>query len=133
MVNSFNRCPIPLPIIGSIHIIGVNPYNWYIINAEKAVNKPNTKFFERFHIPAFGKFGLLGVVFNNDYNSWYRNRFVAPALSSPKFLRGFIISVQNLFKESENKWSLIIKNLSNGIEFDFRAWMKCFTTDITLL
>ncbi|CAG8538200.1 2516_t:CDS:2, partial [Scutellospora calospora] len=89
------------------------------------------KFFERFHIPAFGKFGLLdGIVFNNDYKSWHRNRnFVSPALASPKFLRGFVISIEKLFRKSEYRWKSII---NDGIELDFSEWMKCFTTDITI-
>ncbi|CAG8549259.1 670_t:CDS:2 [Dentiscutata erythropus] len=147
--------PIPIPILGTVHIIGINPYLWYINNIEKAgtiwefyighqrqlvvnhakhlekIYKPTPKFFERMELPSLEKFGVLkGLIFNNNYSAWHRNRkFVAPVLASPKFLRGFVISIQKLFKESENRWKPVIKN---GIEFDFSVWIKCFTTDITI-
>ncbi|CAG8771490.1 8683_t:CDS:2, partial [Dentiscutata erythropus] len=148
--------PIPIPILGTIHIHGKNPHSWYKKNAEKAgtiwefyigfqryiiinhvkhiekIYKPTLTFFKRPPIPSFEKLGLdKGIFFNNDHNSWHRNRkLIARALSTPKFFSGFVFSVQKLFKESEERWNLTIKD---GIEFDISLWIKFFATDLAII
>ncbi|CAG8523267.1 5196_t:CDS:2, partial [Dentiscutata heterogama] len=148
--------PIPIPILGTIHIIGKNPHAWYQKNAKKAgtiwefyighqrnivithakhlekIYKPNPTFFKRPELSIFKKLGLNeGIFFNNDYNTWHRNRkIIARALLAPNFLRGFVFNVQKLFKEYEDKWKLTIKD---GVETDFCIWLKFFTTDIAIV
>ncbi|CAG8751250.1 18392_t:CDS:2, partial [Racocetra fulgida] len=94
-------------------------------------NKATPKFFERVENPSLEELGATkGLLFNSDYTLWHRNRkFVVPIFTSPKFLRGFVISVQKLFKESEHRWNSIIKD---GLVLDFSLWIKCFTTDMMI-
>ncbi|CAG8788083.1 1546_t:CDS:2, partial [Dentiscutata erythropus] len=86
--------PIPIPILGTIHIIGKNPLTWYQKNVKKA-----------------------GTIWEF---------YIGP----PNFLRGFVFSVQKLFKEYEDKWKLSIKD---GVETDISMWIKFFTMDIAII
>ncbi|CAG8822139.1 20136_t:CDS:2, partial [Gigaspora margarita] len=148
--------PIPIPLLGTLHIIGMNPLTWYNKNKEKAgtiwefyigsqrnivINhakhteklcKPHISFFKRLPFPMFERIGLNnGIVFNNDYDSWHRRRrLVIRALMATKYLRGLVLCVQNHFKASEERWKSKIKD---GIEFDFSEWMIYFATDLQTL
>ncbi|CAG8693544.1 12807_t:CDS:2 [Funneliformis mosseae] len=88
----------------------------------------NNKFFARLQVPYLEKIGLQhGLVFNNDYQIWKRNRkLVVQALKSPRFLRQFTKLVQSSFNENESFWD------KKEYHFDFAKWIKHFTTDITL-
>ncbi|CAG8519524.1 7620_t:CDS:2, partial [Funneliformis caledonium] len=79
-------------------------------------------------VPYLEKIGLQhGLVFNNDYQIWKRNRkLVVQALKSPRFLRQFTKLVQSSFNENESFWD------KKEYHFDFAKWIKHFTTDITL-
>ncbi|CAG8836718.1 8505_t:CDS:1, partial [Cetraspora pellucida] len=95
------------------------------------IYKPSPKFFSRIHIPSFERFELFqGLLFDNDYNKWQRKRkLLTPSLSSSKFLRKIISSVQKQFKESENRWNLTINDEK---EFDVSLWAKCITMDLSI-
>ncbi|CAG8627536.1 3261_t:CDS:2 [Dentiscutata erythropus] len=126
--------PMPIPILGTIHIVGMNPLTWYNKNKKKAgaiwkfyigsqqnivINhakhaeklcKPNKSLFKRVPFPTFERIGLNnGLFFGNNYDSWHRRRrLTARALMSTKFLR-------------------------DGFEFDFREWIRYFLTDLQTL
>ncbi|CAG8804787.1 15885_t:CDS:1 [Dentiscutata erythropus] len=147
---------MPIPILGTIHIVRMNPLTWYNKNKEKAgtiwefyigsqrnivINhvkhaeklcKPNKSLFKRLPFPTFERIGLNnGLFFDNNYDAWNRRRrLIARTLMSTKFLRGFVLCIQTHFKASEERWKAKIKD---GIEFDFREWIKYFTTDLHTL
>ncbi|CAG8626785.1 7046_t:CDS:2 [Dentiscutata erythropus] len=147
---------MPIPILGTIHIIGMNPLTWYNKNKEKAgaiwefyiaserhivvshvkhaeiLCKPIKNFFSRLPFPAFERVGLNnGVFFANNYDAWLRRRrLIIRALMATKFLQGIVLCVQNQFKASEERWNSKIKD---GIEFDFREWIRYFATDLSTL
>ncbi|CAG8835417.1 25119_t:CDS:1, partial [Cetraspora pellucida] len=102
------------------------------INDIKNFSKPSKSRFRPTYIPTFERLGLNhGIIFTTDYNLWHQRRqLVIRALMSTKFLRGFVICVQDLFKESEDRWKI---NIKNGKEFDFCQWMKCFIMEVATL
>ncbi|CAG8748391.1 18871_t:CDS:1, partial [Dentiscutata erythropus] len=148
--------PMPIPILGTIHIIGMNPLTWYNKNKEKAgaicefyigserhivVNhvkhaeklcKPNKSLSKRLPFTTFERTGLHnGVIFCTNYDAWHRRRkLIIRALMATEFLRGIVLCVQNQFKASEERWKSKIKDV---IEFDFREWIRYFATDLHTL
>jgi len=146
--------PFPLPLIGNLHQVGLNLAKYtadhhkvfgdifeiwvgskrlVILSRASLIDQifiPSTKskFFPRISIPFMQKYGLQhGLIFNEDYQSWKRNRkFVAQALMSPKFLKQFTHVTQSLFNENESFWD------KKEYHIDFAKWTKFFTTDITL-
>ena len=146
--------PLPLPLIGNLHQVGLNPAKYFMDHHEKfgdmfeiwvgskrfivlsraslidQIFIPNTrsKFFSRILIPNFQKDGMQhGLLFNNDHQEWKRKRkFVVQSLMSPGFLKQFIHLTQSLFNENESFWD------KKEYHIDFARWIKCFTTDITL-
>ncbi|PKK62894.1 cytochrome P450 [Rhizophagus irregularis] len=142
--------PFPLPLIGNLHQIRLNPAqyakehhkkygdmyeiwvgnNRFVILSHPSlidqIYVPNTKtkFFPRSEIKHFNGNGL---VFNDDPLTWKRNRkFVVQSLMSPRFLKNFTHLTQSLFNENESYWD------KKEYQIDFAKWIKCFTTDITL-
>ena len=83
--------------------------------------KTDTKCFRRLTWEGTKEFGLNGLVLNNEYQSWKRNRkFVTQLLMSPKFLRGFTITVQKFFESGGSGRNLnddheMILNLSDWV------------------
>jgi len=92
--------------------------------------KTDTKCFRRMISEGTKEFGLNGLVLNNEYQSWKRNRkFVTQLLMSPKFLRGFTITVQKFFESGGSGRNL---NDDHEMILNLSDWVKCFTTDIAI-
>ncbi|CAB4413962.1 unnamed protein product [Rhizophagus irregularis] len=142
--------PFPLPLIGNLHQIGLNPAQYAKDNHKKYgdmfevwvgskrsvilchpslldqvyVTNSQTKFFPR---GAIKHVKSNGLAFNDDLTSWKRNRkIVMQSISSHRFLKDFTQLVQSLFNENESYWD------KKEYQFDFVEWMKCFMTDIIL-
>jgi cytochrome P450 len=142
--------PFPLPLIGNLHQIGLNPAQYAKDNHKKYgdmfevwvgskrsvilchpslldqvyVTNSQTKFFPR---GAIKHVKSNGLAFNDDLTSWKRNRkIVMQSISSHRFLKDFTQFVQSLFNENESYWD------KKEYQFDFVEWMKCFMTDIIL-
>ncbi|CAG8787969.1 4505_t:CDS:2, partial [Racocetra persica] len=103
------------------------------INCAEKLCKPSKRIYKRLPFPTLERIGLgHGLFFNNNYESFHKKRrLVNRALGAQKFIRGFVISIQNIFKESEDIWKKL--NVKNGIEFDFCEWIRCYLTDISIL
>ncbi|CAI2181565.1 4576_t:CDS:2 [Funneliformis geosporum] len=146
--------PFPLPLVGNLFQIGLNPAKYAIdhhhefgkmfeiwvgnnrfiflshhsLTEKIYISNINNKFFKRIQVPYLEKIGLQhGLIFNNDYQIWKRNRkFVVYSLMSPRFLRQFTWLTQSYFNENESFWD------KKEYHIDLAKWIKHFTTDITL-
>ncbi|RIA94412.1 cytochrome P450 [Glomus cerebriforme] len=136
--------PFPLPLIGNLHQIGLNPVKygkdhhkefgdmfeiWIGSNRAVFLSNPSLvdqiyNFFPRTTNP---NFDIGGLIFNDNPQTWKRNRkFVVQSIMTPRFLRNFTHITQSLFNENEQFWD------KNEYHIDFSVWIKFFTTDITL-
>ncbi|RIB08604.1 cytochrome P450, partial [Gigaspora rosea] len=147
--------PFPLPLLGTLLQIKVDPHRWFDKHLEKSLDlwefylgnfrvivirnsdyldkldifKPfdKTKFFKRYFTGPDNFNTTSSFIFNNDYHKWRRNRqFLTKVLMSKKFQNGFIDSVQGIFKRAEKQWEG-----KNSVTFDLSKWMSCYKTDIS--
>ncbi|CAG8504857.1 18208_t:CDS:10 [Dentiscutata erythropus] len=87
-----------------------------------------SNFFKR-NLAAYDEVGALkGLIFNNNFHEWKRNRqFITKVLMSKKYHSEFISSVQKIFIELEDHW-----NESGAITLDLSKWVSNYKTKVAI-
>ncbi|CAG8627033.1 29551_t:CDS:2 [Racocetra persica] len=158
--------PLPLPFIGNLYnVVDIklfyeqcqqkygdiceimsNGRRCIIISRPEYMEKflyPTTYFMKIPYMQGIEELGFhgCGMVFNNDYKSWYYHRqFFTQALLTPKLMDTAINSTKQLFEELSGYWqSLGMQSTLNNnkeannnwtLETDFSAWFHGFANDI---
>ncbi|CAG8678961.1 6053_t:CDS:1, partial [Dentiscutata erythropus] len=149
--------PFPLPLIGTLLQIKMDPNRWAAKHLKKSVDlwefyfghfrvvavqnsdyleklniyqpSERSKFFKRSFSGSEKFNATYSLIFNIDYHKWRRNRqFLTKILMSKKFQYGFIDSVQEIFKRAEKQW-----DGKNNVTFDLSEWMSCYKMDVSSL